>query len=62
MIIIDHELCDLCGTCVGVCPPDCISMSGSDVEIDHESCIQCGFCVQVCPLEALKKEENNDQA
>ncbi len=59
MIIIDHDLCDLCGTCVGVCPADCISMSDTTLDIDNDACIHCGFCIQVCPMEALKEESDD---
>ncbi|MGC9513202.1 MAG: 4Fe-4S binding protein [Fidelibacterota bacterium] len=59
MIHIDHELCDLCGTCVGVCPVDCISMSDTTLDIDDDTCIQCNFCIQVCPMEALKEETHD---
>lgn len=59
MITIDHDLCDLCGTCIGVCPVDCISMSESRLEIDNSMCIDCNFCLQVCPMEALKEEKDD---
>ncbi|MCD6233881.1 MAG: 4Fe-4S binding protein [Candidatus Marinimicrobia bacterium] len=59
MILIDHDLCDLCGTCVGVCPVDCISMSDTTLNIDDDTCIQCNFCIQVCPMEALKEEKDD---
>jgi len=59
MILIDHDLCDLCGTCVGVCPVDCISMSDTTLNIDDDTCVQCNFCIQVCPMEALKEEKDD---
>jgi len=60
MIKIDHALCDLCGTCVAVCPVDCISMSDTTLEIDEETCILCKFCIQVCPMEALSEGDSDE--
>lgn len=60
MIKIDHELCDLCGTCVGVCPVDCMSMSDTTLEIDEDTCILCKFCIRVCPMEALCEGDSHE--
>ncbi len=60
MIKIDQALCDLCGTCVGVCPVDCMAMSDKILEIDEDTCISCKFCIQVCPMEALSEGESHE--
>ena len=52
-IEIAHEKCDLCGSCVGVCPPDCIIMTERALFIVAEKCIQCGICLVACPVGAL---------
>jgi len=50
---IDQALCDICGTCVAVCPVDAISVTEFLVIINQEKCIQCGNCEQVCPAKAI---------
>lgn len=43
------------GTCVDVCPVDCIeSASGSRMYyIDPHRCIDCNACRHVCPVDAI---------
>ncbi len=49
-IQIDQELCDACGTCVGVCPEDAIELSEFKIMVVHDRCTQCLSCVNICPL------------
>jgi ferredoxin len=54
----DTELCTACGTCVYVCSPGAISITGQDESIadwdyTEDRCTFCGFCVQYCPTKAL---------
>ncbi len=53
MIHIDGQLCDVCGTCVGVCPVEALHIRGNDLIFDSEKCIDCGACVAICPVRAL---------
>jgi len=55
MIQISIECCDFCGTCVGVCPVDAITLEQVHVDIDTELCSGCGDCVDVCPVGALDR-------
>jgi ferredoxin len=50
---ISREVCDLCGTCVGVCPENVIRLSEYFLSIDHEGCTRCSKCIWVCPVSAL---------
>jgi Fe-S-cluster-containing hydrogenase component 2 len=50
---IDKDKCDICGTCVSVCPVDAIFVSEFEVEIDNEKCISCQKCKIVCPFHAI---------
>lgn len=51
---VDEEKCVACGTCVGYCPVNAITLEeGSKARIDREGCIGCGECVAVCPVEAI---------
>jgi ferredoxin len=56
MITIDPVLCDLCGTCVGVCPADAVIIKGTDISIDPGRCVECLACVRVCPVGAPGEE------
>ena len=56
--IIDNK-CDFCGTCITVCPPDCIEIKEASIVIDHKACIDCNLCVYICPIEVLR--ENNEK-
>ncbi len=53
MIRIDKNRCDLCGTCISVCPVDCIEMTETELSIDEVVCIDCDACVKICPFAAL---------
>jgi len=63
-VMLDPDLCILCGLCVDVCPPNCITIARADVVglgsesqsvllLDEDTCIRCGLCVNRCPPGAL---------
>ncbi len=52
---INPYLCDICGTCVSVCPVDAIIVEENRVVINNEKCIRCGKCVIVCPVKAISE-------
>jgi NADPH-dependent glutamate synthase beta subunit-like oxidoreductase/ferredoxin len=63
-VMLDPALCILCGLCVDVCPPNCISIARADhlgigeasqsvLLLDEDLCIRCGLCVNRCPPGAL---------
>jgi L-aspartate semialdehyde sulfurtransferase ferredoxin len=56
MIVIDCKCCEVCGTCVGVCPADAIIIEGQNIRIDGERCISCLACVKVCPVGAVSEK------
>jgi len=56
MIMIDPILCDVCGTCVGVCPADAVIIEGDRVRIDHGRCVSCLACLVICPVGAPREE------
>ncbi len=49
------------GSCVSVCPVNCIHPTPDEPEfltaeqlyIDPETCIDCGACIDECPVEAI---------
>lgn len=61
-IKIDVGECDLCGTCVGVCPTDAIELKESTVKIINDKCTKCQHCFWICPISAVKiVEEKRDE-
>ncbi len=63
-VMLQPELCILCGLCVDVCPHNCISIVPADrlgagtaaqsaLLLDESVCIRCGLCVNRCPPGAL---------
>ena len=63
-IMLEPDLCILCGLCVDVCPTNCITIARADrlglgdesqsvLLLDEDRCIRCGLCVNRCPPGAL---------
>ena len=63
-VMLDPELCILCGLCVDVCPTNCITIARADhvglggesqsaLLLAEDACIRCGLCVNRCPPGAL---------
>lgn len=65
-LLVDEDLCDYCGLCVGICPEEAITVEGTpleleeefeflgEIEVDQDKCIGCGRCLLVCPYEAME--------
>jgi len=62
MIKINPLLCDLCGTCLSVCPADCMSLDENRLYIDNDACTHCELCIGVCPFGALSSGNEKEQA
>lgn len=62
MTYIITSLCLRDGSCVDVCPVECI-IPGKPIDkwpwfyIDPDTCIDCGACIPECPFEAIFTEE-----
>ncbi len=48
-IIVDANLCCLCGACKAVCPVEAITIADDKANINEELCIHCGLCNYHCP-------------
>jgi NADPH-dependent glutamate synthase beta subunit-like oxidoreductase/ferredoxin len=70
-VMLDPQLCILCGLCVDVCPTDCIAIARADhlelgdesqsvLLLDEDQCIRCGLCVNRCPPGALSMVHARD--
>ena len=51
-IIIDAELCTVCGACREACPFDAIELADDQARVT-EKCNLCGACEEVCPVGAI---------
>jgi len=56
MIVVNEELCAVCGQCILVCPEDALE-GWTGVKVDEEKCIECYECIDYCPTEALEVSE-----
>jgi NAD-dependent dihydropyrimidine dehydrogenase PreA subunit len=59
---MSHIISSLCigekdGSCIEVCPVDCIEDGGDQMYINPDVCIDCGLCVRVCPVDAIFDSE-----
>ncbi|MBC8235475.1 glycyl-radical enzyme activating protein [bacterium] len=52
-LIFMRDRCELCGTCVAVCPQKVHSMNEPKHIINWDECLTCGRCVEHCPYSAL---------
>jgi electron transport complex protein RnfB len=59
---IETEMCNACGTCVGRCQMDAITLDepAGHAIINLNRCIGCGNCVASCPSEALRLVKNEE--
>ena len=49
------DACIGCGSCVAVCPQQCIDTSDIPHVIRQENCLHCGNCMSACPVGAVEK-------
>ena len=48
--IIENNLCTRCGTCVGVCPHECLFLDENNFPKEKQPCpIECNLCLRACP-------------
>ena len=47
---ITVDVCDQCGTCIGVCPTEALSRNSRGiVTVDRKRCVGCMACADICP-------------
>ncbi len=47
--------CNGCGTCIDVCPAQCIESVRVPVFIRQDDCLHCGTCASVCDKHSIVK-------
>ena len=47
------DSCIGCGSCVAVCPQECIRQHSIPFRIEQEHCLHCGNCMTACPVGAV---------
>ncbi|MGA7861953.1 MAG: 4Fe-4S binding protein [Thermoplasmata archaeon] len=51
-IRVDSDTCVLCGLCTGVCPPNALELTPTQLHV-LTNCTGCGWCIPYCPVGAL---------
>lgn len=49
------DKCIGCGSCLGVCPQQCIDLAKIPAVIDQTRCLHCGNCAAACPVGAIER-------
>ncbi|MER7583917.1 ferredoxin family protein [Kitasatospora sp. NPDC097691] len=64
MAYVINERCisELDGSCVDVCPVDCIYEGLTKRYIQPAECIECGACLTECPVSAITAPADTDPA
>jgi electron transport complex protein RnfB len=51
--VVDLAVCDRCGLCLPLCPPEAIHLELNMLTVDDATCTGCEKCIAPCPVGAL---------
>src|SRR5204862_55884 len=46
--VVDLQVCDRCGLCLPLCPPEAIHLQLTDLLVDRATCTGCRKCIAPC--------------
>jgi len=55
-----NDSCQLCKSCVEVCPVGAFHEGETQVVVDPDTCIDCGICIGECPAGAITSSDEAD--
>ncbi|MCX8188643.1 MAG: glutamate synthase-related protein [Nitrososphaeria archaeon] len=55
-VVLDHNICKSCGTCIKVCPQEVFKKVREDYvsPLNDQDCLGCETCIEFCPVKAIK--------
>jgi ferredoxin len=56
--VVDLGVCDRCGLCLPLCPPEAIHLALNQLTVDRGRCTGCRKCIAPCPVGALSMMAN----
>ncbi len=63
VVQIDHEKCDLCGSCVNACPKGILKISNNKLEVvDKYLCTTCALCMDACEKDVIHIDINENNS